>query len=43
MVKYFEILYDFSQNQNGVREIFVLLIRVLNSKTDLGDKYITLR
>ena len=36
MVKYFQIFHDFSQNQNGVRYIFVPLFRVLNSKTGLG-------
>ena len=36
MVKYFKIFHDFSQSRNGVRWIFVPLICVLNSKTDLG-------
>ena len=36
MVTYFEIFYDFPQNQNGIRQIFVPLIRGLNAKTDLG-------
>ena len=39
MIKYFEMFRDFSENQNGVRYIFVPLTRVLNSKTGLGEKF----
>ena len=39
MIKYFEMFHDFSENQNGVRYIFVPLIRVLNLKTGLGETF----
>ena len=33
------MFHDFSENQNGVRYIFVPLIRVLNFKTGLGETF----